>query len=225
MHQPDFEEVFGLNAAYAEKVYGDYLDAPESVPAEWRTWFETELPPEQRAAIKPPVAAPQVAGEIDDELSALTGVAGKIVKNMVDSLSVPTATSTREVPVKVLEENRHSINRHQLGQYLFVVVIKDGLFVCPVSVLVDPLAIAVPERVCAPFGRRTHNPDASVQAPHGPGQERDHGTRLAHARRTQDDETTLRLRVDATRLGEFEVDVLHVLHFFNAFKSCKARSC
>jgi len=118
MHQPDFEEVFGLNAAYAEKVYGDYLDAPDSVPSEWRTWFDTELPPEQRAAVKPPAAEPDAVAAIDDELSPLTGVAGKIVRNMVDSLSVPTATSTREVPVKVLEENRHSINRHQLGQYL-----------------------------------------------------------------------------------------------------------
>jgi len=122
MHQPDFEEVFGLNAAYAEKVYGDYLEAPDSVPAEWRNWFDKELPPEQRAVPKPKAApaasrsdAPQAE---DDELTPLTGVAGKIVRNMAESLSVPTATSTREVPVKVLEENRHALNRHQMGDYL-----------------------------------------------------------------------------------------------------------
>ena len=57
MQAPDFEEVFGLNAAYAEKVYGDYLEAPDSVPAEWRSWFEAELPPEQRAVAKPKEAA------------------------------------------------------------------------------------------------------------------------------------------------------------------------
>jgi 2-oxoglutarate dehydrogenase E1 component len=122
MQRPDFEEVFGLNAAYAEKVYGDYLDAPDSVPAEWRNWFERSLPPEQRAVAKPKHAPAQngaaAAEPHDAELTALTGVAGKIVKNMVESLSVPTATSTREVPVKVLEENRHTINRHQLGEYL-----------------------------------------------------------------------------------------------------------
>ncbi|MFN3240271.1 MAG: multifunctional oxoglutarate decarboxylase/oxoglutarate dehydrogenase thiamine pyrophosphate-binding subunit/dihydrolipoyllysine-residue succinyltransferase subunit [Planctomycetota bacterium] len=120
MQAPDFEEVFGLNAAYAEKVYGDYLDAPDSVPAEWRNWFDTELPPEQRAVAKPKPAPTPVATTTSDgdELKALTGVAGKIVKNMAESLSVPTATSTREVGVKVLEENRHSINRHQLGQYM-----------------------------------------------------------------------------------------------------------
>lgn len=123
MQAPDFEEVFGLNAAYAEKVYGDYLEAPDSVPAEWRNWFETSLPPEQRAVAKPKPAAKERAGgggpasDGGDELQPLVGVAGRIVKNMAESLSVPTATSTREVPVKVLEENRHAINRHQLGQY------------------------------------------------------------------------------------------------------------
>ncbi|HEX5050674.1 MAG TPA: multifunctional oxoglutarate decarboxylase/oxoglutarate dehydrogenase thiamine pyrophosphate-binding subunit/dihydrolipoyllysine-residue succinyltransferase subunit [Planctomycetota bacterium] len=129
MHRPDFEEVFGVNAAYAEKVYGDYLHAPESVPAEWRSWFESALPPEQHAtavAAKPArpsaVAAPKAA-EPDargsgEDLQPLTGVAGKIVKNMAESLTVPTATSTREIPAKVLEENRHAINRHQQGLHL-----------------------------------------------------------------------------------------------------------
>ncbi|MEO6595396.1 MAG: 2-oxo acid dehydrogenase subunit E2, partial [Planctomycetota bacterium] len=136
---PDFEEVFGLNAAYAEKVYGDYLNAPESVPAEWRSWFESALPPEQRAtavAKKPARSASAVTRTVGSEaktqakgapsqgsgasedLQPLTGVAGKIVKNMNESLSVPTATSTREIPAKVLEENRHAINRHQQGLYL-----------------------------------------------------------------------------------------------------------
>ena len=50
MQRPDFEDLFGLNAAYAEKVYGDYLAAPDSVTAEWRHWFESTLPPELRAS-------------------------------------------------------------------------------------------------------------------------------------------------------------------------------
>ena len=132
MERPDFEEVFGLNAAYAEKVYGEYLQAPESVPAEWRNWFESALPPEQRAqaavggkstavAVVEPLAAPAQSAPtapLNDELQPLVGVAGRIVKNMAESLGVPTATSTREIPVKVLEENRHAINRHQQGLYL-----------------------------------------------------------------------------------------------------------
>nr|MDQ3323847.1 2-oxo acid dehydrogenase subunit E2 [Acidobacteriota bacterium] len=42
----------------------------------------------------------------------LTGTSKKIVENMEQSLTVPTATSVRNVPVKVLEENRRVINDH-----------------------------------------------------------------------------------------------------------------
>ncbi len=120
MSAPDFTEPFGINAAYAEKVYGDYLQAPESVPAEWRAWFDTTLPPEQRATAKPrtAVASPRQDAAPADELQPLTGVAGRIVKNMTESLTVPTATSAREIAVKVLEENRHAINRYQQGLHL-----------------------------------------------------------------------------------------------------------
>ncbi len=132
MQRPDFEEVFGLNAAYAEKVYAEYLEAPDSVPAEWRNWFDA-LPEAQRArpaADRAKSAAKSAAGAVataapspaggdgGDELAPMTGVAGRIVKNMTDSLAVPTATSTREIATKVLEENRHTINRHQQGLHL-----------------------------------------------------------------------------------------------------------
>ena len=127
MPAPDFEEVFGLNAAYAEKVYGEYLEAPDAVPAEWRLWFDSELPEEMRAS--PDARAKKDGGRAeqngaatpadpDTTLEPLRGVAAKIVENMSASVSVPTATSTREVPVKVLAENRATINRHQLGQHL-----------------------------------------------------------------------------------------------------------
>ncbi|HYO77639.1 MAG TPA: multifunctional oxoglutarate decarboxylase/oxoglutarate dehydrogenase thiamine pyrophosphate-binding subunit/dihydrolipoyllysine-residue succinyltransferase subunit [Thermoanaerobaculia bacterium] len=43
---------------------------------------------------------------------ALRGAASKIVANMETSLTVPTATSVRNIPVKVLEENRRVINNH-----------------------------------------------------------------------------------------------------------------
>ena len=42
----------------------------------------------------------------------LRGAAGKIAQNMELSLSMPTATSIRNIPVKVLEENRRVINNH-----------------------------------------------------------------------------------------------------------------
>jgi 2-oxoglutarate dehydrogenase E1 component len=123
MQRPDFEGLFGLNAAYAEKVYGDYLESPDSVTAEWRQWFESTLPPEQRAGggettVRTPPGPSVPATASSDELQPLTGVAGRIVRNMTESLAVPTATSVREIPVKVLEENRHAINRHLQGLYL-----------------------------------------------------------------------------------------------------------
>ncbi|HEV7923117.1 MAG TPA: multifunctional oxoglutarate decarboxylase/oxoglutarate dehydrogenase thiamine pyrophosphate-binding subunit/dihydrolipoyllysine-residue succinyltransferase subunit [Thermoanaerobaculia bacterium] len=47
---------------------------------------------------------------------ALRGAAGKIAQNMEASLGVPTATSIRNIPVKVLEENRRVINNHLANQ-------------------------------------------------------------------------------------------------------------
>jgi 2-oxoglutarate decarboxylase len=42
----------------------------------------------------------------------LRGAAGKIAQNMETSLTIPTATSIRNIPVKVLEENRRVVNNH-----------------------------------------------------------------------------------------------------------------
>ncbi len=46
------------------------------------------------------------------EIVPIRGAALKIVENMEASLSVPTATSQRRIPVKLLDENRRIINRH-----------------------------------------------------------------------------------------------------------------
>jgi len=48
----------------------------------------------------------------EDEASALRGAAARIVANMAASLQVPTATSVREVPAKLLEVNRRILNDH-----------------------------------------------------------------------------------------------------------------
>jgi 2-oxoglutarate dehydrogenase E1 component len=46
------------------------------------------------------------------EAKPIRGAALKIVENMEASLSVPTATSQRRIPVKLLDENRRLINKH-----------------------------------------------------------------------------------------------------------------
>ena len=48
----------------------------------------------------------------EDEIIKLRGVGARTVKNMEDSLTIPTATSVREIPAKVLIENRLLINAH-----------------------------------------------------------------------------------------------------------------
>ncbi len=50
--------------------------------------------------------APKIPVGANDEVIALSGVPLRIAENMAQSLSVPTATSVRSVPVKVLDENR-----------------------------------------------------------------------------------------------------------------------
>ncbi len=55
--------------------------------------------------------------EIEDEkasaLEPIRGVGAAIVDNMEISLGVPTATTVRTIPVRLLEENRRLINEHQ----------------------------------------------------------------------------------------------------------------
>ena len=58
---------------------------------------------------KPPVSA--FVGK-DTEVKTITGASKKIVENMEMSLTVPTATSVRNMPVKVLIENRTIINEN-----------------------------------------------------------------------------------------------------------------
>jgi 2-oxoglutarate decarboxylase len=57
---------------------------------------------------KPDAPTVRLAGEAQ----TIRGAALKIVENMETSLTVPTATSNRQIPVKVLEENRTIVNRH-----------------------------------------------------------------------------------------------------------------
>jgi 2-oxoglutarate dehydrogenase E1 component len=71
------------------------------------------------SAAAAPAAAPVAQGKpaearppADVEALPLRGPALKIVENMERSLNVPTATSERRIPVKLLDENRRLINQH-----------------------------------------------------------------------------------------------------------------
>ncbi len=66
--------------------------------------------PAKAASAKPVPAAVAVAA--DDQSQVLRGAAAAIVKNMDASLAVPTATSVRAIPAKLMIDNRVVINNH-----------------------------------------------------------------------------------------------------------------
>ncbi len=65
-------------------------------------------PPAEAKAATPPAAAPATGA--GDEVRTLKGPAARVVSNMNASLAVPTATSVRAVPAKLLIDNRTVIN-------------------------------------------------------------------------------------------------------------------
>jgi 2-oxoglutarate dehydrogenase E1 component len=61
---------------------------------------------------KEPEAAAKAEAKDEPELTVLRGAPARTAQNMDISLSVPTATSVRSVPVKLLWDNRTVINNH-----------------------------------------------------------------------------------------------------------------
>jgi 2-oxoglutarate decarboxylase len=133
---------FGANEWLVEEMYERYLADPKSVDAAWHDFFaDYRSPtgtPHVATAPQPahPVHAPRTppatttpapattprpaprtvatapAPTGGDELIQLRGAAARVVQNMQTSLSVPTATSVRAVPAKLLADNRVVINNH-----------------------------------------------------------------------------------------------------------------
>ncbi|MFZ4621020.1 MAG: multifunctional oxoglutarate decarboxylase/oxoglutarate dehydrogenase thiamine pyrophosphate-binding subunit/dihydrolipoyllysine-residue succinyltransferase subunit [Bacteroidota bacterium] len=127
-----FEQVlesFGPNTSYVWDVLQQYIDDPNSVNETWQQLFaevvasgSVDLPKKSAkmdSAVKvestiptPTVKPAPTMASVHKQLSAISGVAGKIVDNMEASLSLPTATSLRIIPVKVLDENRSLLNKY-----------------------------------------------------------------------------------------------------------------
>src|SRR5438552_2102345 len=107
-------------------MYEQYLRDPASVSDDWRQLFDNgrlaELPviPTDRAEVlgrrekgDVPSAAQSGTSPISPlpaGLTPLTGPAARLAQNMTDSLSVPTATSFRDVPVDTLDARRRELN-------------------------------------------------------------------------------------------------------------------
>jgi 2-oxoglutarate decarboxylase len=82
--------------------------APAVAPAPERASSPTPPPTPTAAAARPP--QPEPAPE--ERTIPLRGAAARVVANMQASLAVPTATSVRAVPAKLLIDNRVVINNH-----------------------------------------------------------------------------------------------------------------
>ncbi|MCU0268651.1 MAG: multifunctional oxoglutarate decarboxylase/oxoglutarate dehydrogenase thiamine pyrophosphate-binding subunit/dihydrolipoyllysine-residue succinyltransferase subunit [Acidimicrobiales bacterium] len=121
---PNPSAIAGPNAWLVDEMYEQYLIDKASVSASWREFFEDYRPapgaatpavsptPAASAAPTSPVAPAPSTGDrtVADTGQPIRGVGARIVANMEASLAVPTATSFREVPSKLLEVNRRIIN-------------------------------------------------------------------------------------------------------------------
>jgi multifunctional 2-oxoglutarate metabolism enzyme len=142
------KETFGPNQWLVEEMYRRYLENPNSVAGSWQDFFEGYTPPrdngrrpaKQEGRQDTPSAAPapaplvsagptapDVAESLPEDATPLRGVAARIAENMEASLGIPTATSVRTLPAKLLEENRRIVNRwlsgHRGGKVSFTHII------------------------------------------------------------------------------------------------------
>lgn len=116
----------GFNTGYVEELYRQYLENPQSVSESWQEFF-TDYQPSESFVSSPEVRAEKLVATPDkpkettaesdsipdQEERPIRGPAAKIVENMEASLGIPTATSVRTLPVKLMAENRRLINEHQ----------------------------------------------------------------------------------------------------------------
>ncbi len=119
-------ESFGPNRAYVWELLQDYLRDPASVDRTWQDFFlglakdtphalmrTAPLPDQAEQPSQDSARAEVFQTPIDGRsVTALKGAAARIVENMEASLSLPTATSFRTIPAKVLEENRRLMNQY-----------------------------------------------------------------------------------------------------------------
>ena len=132
-----FETEFGANSTYVADLFRQYQQNPKDVDQQWGAYFASlinnhglnisvngggaaastngaAVAASSVPAVAPAVesTAPTATAVIADNKLPIRGPSLKIVENMDASLSMPTATSQRQVQLKVLDENRTLINRH-----------------------------------------------------------------------------------------------------------------
>ena len=133
-------EEFGTNSWLVEEMYERYRDDSDSVSTTWQEFFSDyrstgaatpsnsaeKIVPVLSKPIAPVKSEPMTNVEVpkprvikpveiiaDGPAELIRGVAAVIATNMEQSLGVPTATSFRNVPAKLLEVNRRVINNYR----------------------------------------------------------------------------------------------------------------
>jgi len=120
--------LLGFNTGYVEELYKRFQDDPSSVSESWRDFFvgydpgetiplpvEPGKAPDKTAIEEEPLHPSGNGLPIDADVALIRGPSAAIVDNMEASLAIPTATSVRTLPVKLLSENRTLLNQYQRG--------------------------------------------------------------------------------------------------------------
>ncbi|HVJ96264.1 MAG TPA: 2-oxo acid dehydrogenase subunit E2, partial [Acidimicrobiia bacterium] len=116
----------GPNAGLVDEMYRLFKENPNAVAPGWQEFFADYTPRGEAATATPapapaPASAPAAPAPAPSNGNApvtlegeapepLRGAAARVVQNMEASLDVPTATSVRAVPAKLLEVNRQILN-------------------------------------------------------------------------------------------------------------------
>ncbi len=117
---------FGYNYGFAADLLEKYFEDNNSVSDYWKNYFDeltlngnvqkTEAASKTRSAnimtAPKSTAADTYQISDQDEPKIISGVGARIIENMDNSLTIPTATSLRTISVKLLEENRKIINQY-----------------------------------------------------------------------------------------------------------------
>ena len=121
-HTPDMtDKSMGPNEWLVDEIYEQYQADRNSVDPAWWDFFADYRPgehglhtPTGTTAVAPLPAAPTKKAQPRNPTAGtertLRGAAARVVTNMEESLTVPTATSVRTVPAKLLVDNRIVIN-------------------------------------------------------------------------------------------------------------------
>jgi len=123
------DQRLSINSWLEEELYQQYVNNRAGVDESWKQVFESSAPEKQaqpaaadsqalETAVVPPPLAPSakspaatIALSPAESLVPLKGAPLRIAENMNLSLSMPTATSQRTIPVKVIDENRRLLNQ------------------------------------------------------------------------------------------------------------------